>query len=102
MARFQATFVRVPPDPAGTGLFSRIIDTLTSVLETADALVDQGLLAIRSVLSVISLPLALVSSVTNVVSMTTGVWDAVTGSTASLPIRTAAAEPLAALKNGVV
>lgn len=102
MARFQATFVRVPPDPAGTGLFSRIVDTLTSVLETADALVDQGLLAIRSVLSVITLPLALVSSVTNVVSMTMGVWEAVTGSTAALPIRTAAAAPLAALKNGVV
>ncbi|WP_215762860.1 DNA circularization N-terminal domain-containing protein [Acetobacter sp. P1H12_c] len=101
LARFQATFVRVPPDPTSKGLFARIADTLTSVLTQADALVDSAVMAMRSVLSVLTLPLALVSAVSNVVSVAHGVWDAVTGSTAALPVRTAASAPLAALAGGV-
>ncbi|OUI87592.1 hypothetical protein HK19_01430, partial [Acetobacter persici] len=97
MARFQATFVRVPPDPTSKGLFARIADTLTSVLTQADALVDSAVMAMRSVLSVLTLPLALVSAVSSVVSVAHGVWDAATGSTAALPVRTAASAPLAAL-----
>lgn len=101
MARFQATFVRVPPQQTNTGLFGDIVDTLTGVLETADGLVDQGILVVRSVLSVVTLPLALVSSVSNVVSVAGGVWDSLAGSTAALPILNAAAQPLATLKAGV-
>lgn len=101
MARFQATFVRVPPEQTTKGLFGRIVDTLTSVLETADSLVDQGILAIRSVLSVVTLPLALVNSVSNVFSVAAGVWDSLAGSSAPLPVLNAAAEPLAQLHKSV-
>lgn len=101
MARFQAAFVRVPPQQTSTGLFGDIVDTLTGVLEAADGLVDQGILAVRSVLSVVTLPLALVSSISNVVSVAGGVWNSLAGSTAALPVLNAAAQPLATLKAGV-
>lgn len=101
MARFQATFVRVPVQSTSKGLFAEIEDTLTSVLTQADALVDQAVLTCRSVLSTLTLPLALVSAVSSTIGVAQGVWDAATGSTAALPVRTAAAAPLAALSAGV-
>ncbi|MEE8657664.1 DNA-circ-N domain-containing protein [Acetobacteraceae bacterium EV16G] len=101
LARFSATFVRDPAPKTKRGLFGRVEDTLTSVLETADRLMDEALIAARRILSPATLPLALISAATNVVQIAQGVWNAVAGNTAPLSVRDAAAPALSTLNEGI-
>lgn len=101
MARFEATFVRKPPASISTGLFSNITDTLTNVLECGDALVDQGVLALRGLLSPVVIPLALASAVSSTVTVAANVWNAATTS-APEPVQSATQTSLAALQTGIV
>ncbi|MCW4589090.1 DNA circularization N-terminal domain-containing protein [Gluconacetobacter entanii] len=101
LARFEATFVRKPPASVSTGLFSGITDTLTNVLEQADALMDQCVLTMRGLLSPAVVPLALASAVNSTINVATGVWNAVTTS-APEPVQSATQTPLAALSAGIV
>ena len=99
-ARFEAVFVREPLPKKKGGLFSKITDTLTNLLEKADALLDQGLLCVQQLLSPLAIPLALAGAVKDVVGVGFGVWDALVGA-APEPVQSASQSSLAALSSGV-
>ncbi|MBM9400384.1 DNA circularization N-terminal domain-containing protein [Gluconacetobacter azotocaptans] len=100
LARFEAVFIREPVVKGASGWLSSIVDTLSNLMEKADALVDSAVLAAREVLAPLVLPLALAGSVSSIVSQASGVWDALTGS-APQPVQAAVAGPLATLSAGV-
>jgi prophage DNA circulation protein len=99
-ARFEAVFVREPLPKKKGGLFSKITDTLTNLLEKADALLDQGILCVQQLLSPLAIPLALAGAVKDVVGVGFGVWDALVGA-APEPVQSASQSSLAALSSGV-
>ncbi|GBQ23512.1 DNA circulation family protein [Acetobacter estunensis NRIC 0472] len=100
VARFEATFVREPVPTTSGGLFSTIANTVENVLTSADSLMDQATLVMRSILSPVSVGLALASAVNGVVSNVSGVWDGVCGGS-SARVQAATAAALAALAGGV-
>nr|WP_294918266.1 DNA circularization N-terminal domain-containing protein [uncultured Neokomagataea sp.] len=100
MATFSVSVVRDPGAPNTGNLLQRITDTVSNLLEKADALVDEATLAVQGVLAPLSIPLALAGSVRSFISQSGGVWDSITGS-APQPIQTAIAVPRAALAAGV-
>lgn len=100
LARFSATFVWDPAPKTKRELFRRVDDTLTSVLETADRLMDEALISARHILSPATLLLALISAATNVVQIAQGVWNAVAGN-GPLSVRDAAASALSTLNEGI-
>lgn len=99
-ARFEAVFVREPLPATSGGLFSQITDTLTNLLEKADALIDQGILCMQQLLSPLVIPLAMAGAVNNMVGVASGVWDALVGA-APEPVQSASQSSLAVLSSGV-
>ena len=99
-ARFEAVFVREPLPKSKGGLFSQITDTLTNLLEKADAIMDQGILCMQQLLSPLVLPLALAGSVNDMVGVASGVWDSLVGA-APESVQSASQSSLAALSAGV-
>lgn len=99
-ARFEAIFVREPLPATSGGLLNKITDTLTNLLEKADALIDQGILCMQQLLAPLAIPLALAGAVNGVVSMVSGVWDALVGA-APEPVQSASQSSLEALSSGV-
>lgn len=99
-ARFEAVFVREPLPATSGGLFSQITDTLTNLLDKADALIDQGILCMQQLLSPLVIPLALAGAVNNMVGVAKGTWDALIGA-APEPIQSASQPSLAVLAAGV-
>lgn len=79
IARFSVTLVRDPGPPSAKGLFAQITDTLTNLLEAADAIVDEATLAVQSVMSVLSIPLALSSMASSMLSQASGIFDGLIG-----------------------
>lgn len=100
VARFEAVFQREPSRRASTGLFSQIASTVENVLTSADALVDQATLITRTVLSPLSLGVALGASVSSVINQVSGVWDALFGS-APVAVQSVGVTERAALAGGV-
>ncbi|MFT8644539.1 DNA circularization N-terminal domain-containing protein [Gluconacetobacter sp.] len=100
LARFEAVFIREPVTPGKSGWLSSVVDTLSNLMEKADAMVDSAVLTARALLAPLVLPLALAGSVSSIISQASGVWDALTGS-APQPVQSAVAVPLATLSAGV-
>ncbi|WP_308719185.1 DNA circularization N-terminal domain-containing protein [Komagataeibacter xylinus] len=92
VARVEATFIRDQDTPG-------VSDTLSAVLQKADALWDAGILTMRQLLSPLVIPLAMAEGLNTVVAQTAGMWDAVTAAQ-SQPVQAAVAAPLATLTAG--
>ncbi|MXV35845.1 MULTISPECIES: DNA circularization N-terminal domain-containing protein [unclassified Saccharibacter] len=101
VAHFQAVVVRDPDPPAKKGFFGSLIDTVNDLLEQADGLMDDVQEAVASVLSAVSLPLALVNSVSSLISQGSGIWDSLT-ERAPEPIKAAMTAPQAAMNTAIV
>ncbi|MBF0858794.1 hypothetical protein HKD24_06150 [Gluconobacter sp. LMG 31484] len=100
IAQFQVTLVRDPEPSATGGLLQRITDTLTNLLEQADAIVDDVTLTVQAVLAPLAIPLALSGVVGSFLSQASGVWDALTAS-APQPLQTGVLQARAVLAAGV-
>ncbi|GBR09516.1 DNA circularization N-terminal domain-containing protein [Gluconobacter frateurii] len=100
LARFSVSVIREPAKSTTGGLLSKITDTLNSLLEKADDLVDEATLAVQGVLAPLAIPLALAGGVNSLISEASGIWDGLTAS-APQPIQAAVTTPLATLSAGV-
>ncbi|KXV50827.1 hypothetical protein AD945_01235, partial [Gluconobacter albidus] len=100
IAQFQVLLVRDPTPPSTGGLLQGITDTLTNLLEQADAIVDDVTLAVQSVLSPLAIPLALSSVVGSVLSQASGIWNSLVQS-APQPLQSGMAPAQALLATGV-
>ncbi|GAN89920.1 hypothetical protein Gbfr_009_045 [Gluconobacter frateurii M-2] len=100
IAQFQVVLVRDPGPSGSKGLFAEITDTLTNLLEEADALVDEATLAVQAVLAPLAIPLALSSMVGSLLSQASGIWDSLTA-TAPQPLQSGIASAQVTLAAGV-
>lgn len=99
IARFSVTLVRDPGPPSAKGLFAQITDTLTNLLEAADAAVDEATLAVQSVMSPLAIPLALSSMASSMLSQAGGIFDSLIGN-APQPVQSGTAAASALLSAG--
>lgn len=100
VAKFSVALVRDPGPPSKKGLFASIADTLTNLLEAADAVVDAATIAIQSVMSVLAIPLALSSMASSMLSQVGGIFDSLIGS-APQPVKSATSSASRLLSDGV-
>lgn len=100
LAQFQVTLVRDPGNPGTKGLLASITDTLTNLLEQADAMVDEATLAVQAVLAPLAIPLALSNMVGSLLSQASGIWDSLT-ETAPQPLQSGISSAQATLAAGV-
>lgn len=100
IAQFQVTLVRDPEPSATGGLLEGITDTLTNLLEQADAIVDDVTLTVQAVLAPLTIPLALSGVVGSLLSQASGIWDSLTES-APQPLQSGMTNARAVLAAGV-
>lgn len=100
IAQFQVLLVRDPAPSSTGGLLQSITDTLTNLLEQADAIVDDVTLAVQAVLSPLAIPLALSGVVGSLLSQASGIWDSLTQS-APEPLQSGMAPAQTLLATGV-
>jgi prophage DNA circulation protein len=101
IATLDMVVVREPKPPSsGKAGSQSILDSLTSLLSKADAMIDSGVMLMQGLLSPLVMGVALVTSVQNSVAQIGGMFGALLGS-APEAAASACAAPLAALNAGV-